>query len=69
MSGSERRRREAGLERNQLIAGPEPVPRQAHHVLLAPSGPADVFGLPIARFHGVCRPFLALGCVYVYLAQ
>jgi len=37
---------------HELLARPEPVAWQPHHVLLVPSVPASVFGLPMARFHG-----------------
>jgi hypothetical protein len=41
-----------GTDRDELVAGPEPVDGQAHDVLLARRLPAEIFATSIARFHG-----------------
>ncbi len=48
-------------DRDQLLRRTQPVARKPYDVLLVPSQPASVFVSPIARFHGVCRPFFRPG--------
>ena len=52
-----RARSGSGTDGNEFLRRTQPIPREAYDVLLARSQPASVFGSPIARFHGVCRPF------------
>lgn len=48
-------------DRHQLLRGPQPIAWEPDDVLLIRRQPAAVFVVPIARFHGVCRPFFRPG--------